>query len=204
MKLYDSDWAPNPRRVHIFLAEKSVSVERVHVDLKAGAHMGSDFSRINPLHRVPVLELDDGTMISESVAICRYFEETVPEPPLFGRNAREIALVEMWNRRIEHHFLNSVAAAFRHLHPGMAKSENPQVKEWGEANKPKAMESLRFLDEEIGAKPFMVGDHYSIADITLLVAFDFMKVARLQCPQECRNILRWHADVSARPSAAAK
>ncbi|MDO6963908.1 glutathione S-transferase family protein [Rhizobium alvei] len=201
MKLYDSDWAPNPRRVRLFLAEKNMHVDRVDVDLKTLKHKTPEFSEINALQRVPVLELDDGTRISESVAICRYLEEIQPDPPLFGRDAREKALVEMWNRRVELNFFASVAAAFRHLHPAMAAAEVPQVKDWGEANKIKAMEALAFLDQALADRPFLTGDAFSIADITLLVAYDFMKPARLKCPDELENIRRWYDAVSQRPSA---
>ena len=204
MKLYDADWAPNPRRVRIFLDEKQFELPRVAVDLKAGMHLQPDFADINPLQRVPVLELDDGTRISESVAICRYIEEICPNPPLFGRDAKDRALVEMWNRRIEFGLMQPVGFAFRHLHPGMARAEVPQVPEWGEANKPKAIAFLEFLDRQLGDRLFVAGQHFSIADITLLVAFDFMRTARLSCPEGCGNLLRWHADISARPSAQAK
>lgn len=205
MKLYDSDWAPNPRRVRIFLAEKGIDIERVTVDLAAGAHFDDSFKKINPLQRVPVLELDDGTMIAELVAICRYFEEMHPVPPLFGRDPKEKALVEMWNRRVELNFYNSVAAAFRHLHPRMARGEVPQVAAWGEANKPKALAYLKLFDAALAdGRPFIAGEHYSIADITFLVAFDFMKVARLSCPPDLVHVLAWHDRVSARPSAAAR
>jgi glutathione S-transferase len=202
MKLYDADWAPNPRRVRIFLKEKDFDIERVDVDLKAGAHLNDDFCHINPLRRVPVLELDDGTRISESVAICRYIEEIQPDPPLFGHGAKEKALVEMWNRRVELGFFMPVAFAFRHIHPGMATAEAPQIKEWGEANKPKAIAFLHLLEDQFGDRPFVAGDHFSIADITLLVAYDFMRVARLTCPDDCVRVRRWYAAVSARPSAA--
>lgn len=202
MKLYDSDWAPNPRRVKAFLAEKGVTIERVEVDLKSGAHKHPDFARLNQLHRVPVLELDDGTCISESVAICRYVEELHPEPPLFGRDARERALVEMWNRRIELGVFAHVGAAFRHGHPGMAVAEQPQVKEWAEANRPKALDALRFLDRHLDGGPWLVGDYFSIADITLLVAFDFLKAARLSCPEDCAALLAWRERIGARPAAA--
>lgn len=204
MKLHDADRAPNPRRVHIFMAEKGIEIERIKVDLAAGDHRGEGFSSLNPWQRVPVLELDDGTMIAESVSICRYLEEICPEPALFGSSARERALVDMWNRRAELDFFNAVGSAFRHLHPGMAKSEVPQVPEWGEANKPKALAALQRLDLSLtDGRPFIAGDHYSIADITALVAFDFMRAARLTCPPELTRMLAWHARVSARPSAQA-
>jgi glutathione S-transferase len=201
MKLYDSDWAPNPRRVQCFLAEKGVTIPRIHVDLKSGAHLHADFARINPLHRVPVLELDDGAHISESVAICRYVEEIHPEPPLLGRDARERALVEMWNRRVELGLFSQVGAAFRHGHPGMAVAEQPQVKEWAEANRPKALDAMRFLDRHLAGRNWLVDDYFSIADITLLVAYDFMKAARLSCPEECGALIAWRDRIGARPCA---
>jgi glutathione S-transferase len=204
MKLYDSEWAPNPRRVHIFMAEKGIEIERSPVDLKTGAHLQPDFAGINPLHRVPVLELDDGDKIAESVAICRYLEETYPEPPLFGRTAKEKAFVEMWNRRVELGFSAAVSAAFRHCHPKMAVAEKPQVKDWGEANRAKALDAMMFLDRALSKSQWLAGAAFTIADITLLVAFDFMKVARLTCPDECRALLDWHARASARPSAGAR
>jgi glutathione S-transferase len=134
MKLYDSVRAPNPRRVRIFLAEKGIDVPRMMVDLAAFEHRSEDFTKLNPLRRTPTLELDDGTIITESVAICRYFEEIHPEPPLFGRTPIEKAMVEMWNRRVELGFMTEVQMVFRHGHPGMATHEIPHVTEWAEAN----------------------------------------------------------------------
>lgn len=203
MKLFDGGRAPNPRRVRVFLAEKGVSVPLVPVDMAALEHRGGDVSARNPLRRLPVLELDDGTIITESVAICRYFEELHPEPALFGRGALGKALVEMWQRRMELNLLASVAAAFRHIHPAMREWEVPQIPEWGEANKPKAVEFLRFLDDELAHRPFIAGAAYSIADITGLIAIDFMKPARIKVPEDCGNVLRWYETVSSRPSAAA-
>lgn len=203
MKLYDGGRAPNPRRVRIFLAEKGIEVPLEAVDLGAMEHKSAEVTARNPLQRVPVLELDDGTIISESVAICRYFEEVYPEPALFGTGAVGRAVVEMWQRRIELYLLISVASAFRHIHPAMKEWEVPQLPEWGEANKPKALEFCRFLDGELANREFIAGDAYSIADITGLVAVDFMKPAKIAVPAECTNLLRWHQAVSARPSAQA-
>jgi glutathione S-transferase len=151
---------------------------------------------------VPALVLDDGTVITESMAICRYFEASRPEPPLFGRGGREAALVEMWNRRLELNLYEAVAAVFRHLHPAMREMER-QVPEWGEANKPRVTKFLALFDRELADRPYVAGDHYSVADITGLVAIDFMKVAKLELPQELANVRRWHAQVAARPSAKA-
>jgi glutathione S-transferase len=203
MKLFDGGRAPNPRRVRVFLAEKGIQVPLVPVDMGAMEHREQTVSSRNPLQRLPVLELDDGTVITESVAICRYFEELHPEPALFGRGALGKALVEMWQRRMELNLLGCVAAAFRHIHPAMKEWEVPQIPEWGEANKPKAIEFLNILDEELANKEFIAGETYSIADITGLVAIDFMKPARIKVPEDCANVLRWHRAVSSRPSAAA-
>ena len=203
MKLFDGGRAPNPRRVRVFLAEKGIEVPLVPVDMGAMEHKQQELSSRNPLQRLPVLELDDGTVITESVAICRYFEELYPEPALFGRDAIGKARVEMWQRRMEFNLLNCVAQAFRHIHPAMKAWETPQIPEWGEANKPKALEFLKLLDGELANRAFIAGDDYTIADITGLIAIDFMKPARIKVPEDCAHVLRWHKAVSGRPSAAA-
>ena len=203
MKLFDGGRAPNPRRVRVFLAEKGIEVPVAPVDMAAMEHRGPDVSSRNPLQRLPVLELDDGTALCESIAICRYFEEIQPEPALFGRGAVGKALVEMWQRRMELNLLFPVAQAFRHIHPAMKDWEVPQVPDWGEANKPKAIEFLRLLDKELKEREFIAGDDYSVADITGLVALDFMKPARIAVPEELTNVLRWYRAIAARPSAAA-
>jgi glutathione S-transferase len=203
MKLFDGGRAPNPRRVRVFLAEKGLEVPLVPVDMGALEHRQQSVSSRNPLQRLPVLELDDGTIITESVAICRYFEELHPEPALFGSGALGKALVEMWQRRIELNLLSSVAQAFRHIHPAMKEWEIPQIPEWGEGNKPKAIEFLRLLDHDLGTREFVAGNAYSIADITGLIAIDFMKPARIKVPDECLNVLRWYGAISNRPSAGA-
>jgi glutathione S-transferase len=203
MKLYDGGRAPNPRRVRIFLAEKGIEIERRQVDLGTLEHKGAAYTAINPLQRVPALVLDDGAILTESIAICRYFEALQPEPALFGRNGREAAIVEMWNRRIEHHLLFCVAQVFRHLHPAMKALEDPQVAAWGEANKPRAMEFLKLLDGELASRAFVASDVFSVADITGLVAIDLMKPAKLAVPDDMKQVKRWYADITARPSAAA-
>ncbi len=203
MRLFDGGKAPNPRRVRMYLAEKGISVELVPVDMGALGHKSEEITARNPLQRLPVLELDDGSNLSESIAICRYFEELYPDPPLFGRDAREKAFVEMWNRRVELGYLMSVAAAFRHIHPAMKEWELPQLPEWGEINKPKAIEFLRLMDRELAGRAFVVGDEFTVADITMFIAFQFMKPARIQCPPELANVLAWYDRVAARPSADA-
>lgn len=203
MKLYDGGRAPNPRRTRIFLAEKGIKLPLEQVDLGALQQKSPAYSAINPMQRVPALVLDDGTVITESIAICRYFEALRPDPPLFGRGAMEIARIEMWNRRVELHFLFPVSHVFRNSHPAMKDMEVPQVPGWAEANKPRIFEFMSLLDAELKNRPFIAGDAFSVADITGLVTVDFMKPAKLALPAELDNLKRWHAAVSARPSALA-
>jgi glutathione S-transferase len=204
MKLYDGGRFPNPRRVRVFLAEKDITMPPLEqVDLAGMQQKTEGFTALNPLQAIPVLELDDGTVISESVAICRYFEELHPAPPLFGRDAREKALVEMWNRRLEFGLFANITAIFRHGHPGMAGHEVPQVKEWADANHDKLAANLRILDNQLARHIFVTGDTYTIADITAQIAVDFMRLPKLSIPDDCSHIRRWHALVSARPSAKA-
>src|SRR6476660_913746 len=203
MKLYDGGRAPNPRRVRIFLAEKGLSVPLEPVDLGQLQHKSSAYAAINPLQRVPALELDDGTVICESIAICRYFEQFQPDPPLFGVGAKDIAVVEMWERRVEFHLLGPVSHVFRNSHPAMKEMEVPQVPAWAEANKPRIMDFLALLDRELANRRYVAGDRYSVADITGMIAVDFMKPAKLAMPEGLNNLKRWHADVSDRPSAKA-
>ncbi len=203
MKLYDGGRAVNPRRVRIFLAEKGLNVPTEQVDIGAQQHRTEAFAAINPMRRLPALVLDDGTVIAESIAICRYFEALQPDPPLFGRGALQGALVEMWNRRAEHNLMGPVTSVFQHLHPFMKPLVNPQVPEWGEANKPRVVEFLRFLDSELENRPYIAGNDFTVADITALTAVDFMKVSKLSVPEDLANVRRWHQEVSARPSAAA-
>jgi len=203
MKLYDGGRVPNARRVRIFLAEKGISVPMVPVDLGKKEHRSEEFTARNPLQRVPVLELDDGTVLTESVAICRYFEELHPEPALFGTGALGKALVEMWNRRAEFELYLAVQAAFRHLHPGMAGYEVPQVAEWGEVNKGRAIEAMRLFDRQLTANRFVAGADFSIADITAFVSVEFLKAAQLSVPDDMKHLARWRDEVAARPGAAA-
>lgn len=203
MKLYDGGRAPNPRRVRVFLAEKGITVPLEPVDLGALAQKSESFTAINPVQRVPALVLDDGTILTESIAICRYFEELHPEPPLFGRGALEKAQIEMWNRRLELHLFFPISHVFRNSHPAMAKMEIPQVPAWAEANKPRIAEFVRIFDRALADRQFAAGDRFSVADITGMIAVDFMKPAKLAVPDDCAHVRRWHAEVAARPSASA-
>lgn len=195
--------APNPRRVKVFLAEKGIEVDYEPVDLGAMEQKQEALTSLNPLQRVPVLVLDDGQVITESMAICRYFEESNPEPPLMGVGARERAIVEMWQRRMELNFMFCVAQTFRHTHPAMVEMEVPQVPDWAEANRPRVLQMIGFLDGELAGREFIAGDNFTVADITAMIATDFMKVARIDRPSNVPNFDRWHEQVSARPSAGA-
>jgi len=203
MKLYDGGRAPNPRRVKVFLAEKAITVPTEQVDLGKMAHKSAVYTAVNPLQRVPALELDDGTVICESIAICRYFEQFQPDPPLFGVGAKDIAVVEMWERRVEFHLLGPVSHVFRNSHPAMKEMEVPQVPAWAEANKPRIMDFLALLDRELGSRRYIAGERYTVADITGMISVDFLKPAKLEVPPALANLKRWHVEVSARPSAKA-
>jgi glutathione S-transferase len=203
MKILDEKRAPNPRRVRVYLAEKGIAVPFEQVDIMTGAAKTGEFAALNPIQRVPVLILDDGTAITETIAICRYFEALHPEPSLFGRTPLEIAQIEMWNRRAELNFLYPVAQVFRHLHPAMAELEKPQVPAWAEANKPRVAEIAGIFDHALAKTRFLAGDSFSVADITAAIATDFMKIARLSVPDEAQNFKRWYEEVRSRPSYSA-
>jgi glutathione S-transferase len=200
MKLYDSKTAPNPRRVRIFLAEKGIEIPTVQVDIMAKQCQTPDFIARNPMQQLPVLEFDDGACLSESVAICRYFEAAQPDPPLMGRNAREIGEIEMWNRRVDIHFLWPVTFAFRHTSPAMAELQIPQVPAWGEANRGFVEQALAWLDGELAGRPYVAGQSFSIADITAICAAGFMRVVGRKLGDDTPNLLRWHERMAERPS----
>jgi glutathione S-transferase len=202
VKLYDSKSAPNPRRVRIFLAEKGVELPTVQVDLGKAENRSAEFLARNPFGGVPVLELDDGTQLAESVAICRYLERLHPAPPLLGTDPRDEALVEMWQRRMELDLFASVTSSFRHTH-AFFKGRIEQVPEWGAVCKRAALERLAWLDAELAGRPFVAGERYTIADITALCAVDFGRVTDIRIQPEHKHLQRWHEAVSSRPSAKA-
>lgn len=202
MKIIEDGRAPNPRRVRIFLAEKGIDIDYEQLDIMGSEHKSEAFTGLNPMQRVPVLILDDGTAISETISICRYFEALQPEPPLMGTSPLEIATIDMWLRRVEEKLLMTVSNVLRHTNPRMAVLEDPQVPEWGEANRPKASWMLDVLDGELATRNYIAGDQYSLADITTLVGVDFMKVIKMDMGAR-DNLRRWHDRVSARPSASA-
>jgi len=203
MKLYDSKTAPNPRRVRIFLAEKGITVPMEPVDIAGKQNRGPDYAKKNPMMGVPILELDDGTVIAETVAICRYFEAQKPEPKLFGTDAKDQALVEMWNRRMELNVTAPIFNAFRHGNAFFA-DRIEQVPAWGEQQTREAAKMIDWLDGQMAGRKFIAGDRFSIADITALCGLDFARVLRIKIdPDKHKNLARWHAEVSARPSAKA-
>ena len=202
MKIYDYKLAPNPRRVRVFLAEKGLKVPLEEVDIMKSVNRQPPFLAKNPLGGIPVLELDDGRLIAESVAICRYFEVLHPEPALFGTGAFEMATVEMWNRRIELALFVPVGMVWAHLHE-LTRTRIKQIPEVGEQSRKAVEARYRWLDEELANRPFLAGDKYSIADITLLIAIDFAKFNNISIQPDQKNLARWHQSVSSRPSAAA-
>ncbi len=202
MKIYDFTQAPNPRRVRVFLAEKGIQVPYQQVNIATAENRKPEFLKINPMGGLPVLELDDGTHIAESVAICRYFEGQKPDPPLMGVDARDRAIVEMWNRRMEFEIHSMTASAFRNTSE-FFKGRIPQVPEYGEICKNAAIKRLEWLDQELANREFIAGSRYSIADITALIGIDFGRVSGIKITPEQKNLQRWHNAVSSRPSAKA-
>jgi glutathione S-transferase len=203
MKLYGMAMpAPNPRRVRIFLAEKGIHLPEIQVDLRKRAHKSAEHRARNSLGQIPTLELDDGTTISETVAICRYFEEIQPEPALFGRTPLEMALVDMWVRRMEFVVMSPVGNYWRHAHPRTAALLT-QFKDFGESNKETYAGAQRWLDRELEGREFIAGEAYSMADICALSTVDFAALIGLPMPGDLANLAAWHERVSARPSALA-
>lgn len=202
MKVYDSKAAPNPRRVRIFVAEKGIKVPFEELDIGNAVNRQEEFRKKNPMGTIPVLELDDGTCISESAAICRYFEEMHPEPPLMGVDGKDRAIVAMWDRRIELDLLLPIANAFRMQH-AFFKGRIEQCPEYAEVSKRQAIQNMAWLDEALADRKFIAGDRYTIADITALCGVDFGKVSKITIQPDQKNLARWYEEVSARPSAKA-
>jgi glutathione S-transferase len=194
--------APNPRRVRVFLAEKGISLPETPVDLMKREHKSPEHRARNSMGQVPTLELDDGTCISETVAICRYFDEVQPDPPLFGATPVEKAAVDMWVRRIEFTVMSPVGMFWRHAHPRTAALLT-QYKDFGESNRETYKGAQRWLDRELDGRQWLAGDAYSIADICLLSTVDFATWIGLPLEAEHANLAAWHARASARPSAKA-
>ncbi|MEM8755819.1 MAG: glutathione S-transferase [Pseudomonadota bacterium] len=203
VRIYENRRAPNPRRVGIFLAEKGVEVERVEVDIMAGEHFRDEHRGKAGVHHVPVAELSDGTFLTETVAICRYVEALHPEPNLMGADAKEAAVIEMWQRRMEFSILMNIAFVARHTIPAMQALEHEQVPAWGEACVPRMEAALKGLDERLREAAFVAGERFTIADITAWVALDFMRVLRRGPPEGCDALAKWHGRMRERPSAVA-
>jgi len=204
MKLYNTPMpAPNPRRVRVFLAEKGVEIPLVDLALQKGEQKAAEHVARNSLGQTPVLELDDGTCISETVAICRYLERLHPEPPMFGRNALEEAQVEMWVRRVEFQLMGPAGNFWRHAHPFTARVVVPQYKDFGEANRGAYERALMWLDGELAKSEFVAGDVFTMADICTLSTVDFADWIGLKVPEAAGSLRAWHGRVSARPSAGA-
>ena len=203
MRIIEAKNTPNGRRVRVFLAEKGIHVDGANIDLRAGDNLATEHRTKNPFGRIPVLELDDGTCIAESVAICRYFEETQPKPALFGTDAKSRANVEMWNRRAELNFLMPGAQAFRNI-TGFFKDREKISAEWGQISLEAAAAALPLFDAALLQSKFLAGDAFSIADITFGVALDFCQAVKLQLPFDLPNVKRYRADLAARPSWSAR
>ncbi len=204
MILYDApNPAPNPRRVRIYLAEKGISIPTQTISIIAAEHKADDFVAKYPPGQLPVLELDDGRMIGESIAICRYFEALHPDPPLFGIDPVTMAEIDMWLRRVELTLMNAVGQIWMHTHPFTARVVVPQFTEFGESNRPKALAAMRRFDQELHGHAFLAGANYSIADIALLTTIDFAAFIGVPLPDDVPALTDWHTRVSARPSALA-
>lgn len=210
MKLYDAVWAPSPRRVRVYLAEKGIEMERVMVDLRTEEQLGEAFLAINPRGTVPALQLDDGEMISESAAICRYVEAMQPDPPLFGDTPVEVARIESWTRRIESDGYAAAAYVLRNTAPRFADRgvtgkwpAIAQIPELAARGRTMWDSFTEALDARLAGREWIAGNRYSFADITGLIAVDFARSAKLAVPDSAANLRRWHAAATARPSAAA-
>ncbi|MEM1046683.1 MAG: glutathione S-transferase family protein [Pseudomonadota bacterium] len=199
MKLYNGD-AANPRRVRIFLVEKGIEADRIDFDVVAGATRTPDFLKKNSLGHVPILELDDGTVITESHAICRYFEEVHPDPPLFGTDARQKALIEMWNRRLEIELLMTLGAIAQHSFRFFS-TRLRQVPAYADAQRETAVEKWIWLDGELSdGRPYAAGEAFSVADITGMTALHLSAVVDAECPPDLPHVNAWAARLRSRPS----
>jgi glutathione S-transferase len=210
MKLYDATWAPSPRRVRIFLAEKGIEIERVMVDLREDEHLADPYLTINPRGAVPALELDDGEVICESAAICRYVEALQPDPTLFGKTPLAIGRIESWTRRIESDGYAAAVYALRNARPHFQDRgipgkwpAIPQIPDLAARGVIMWDAFIEALDTRLRDRAWIATDTYSFADISALVTIDFARAAKLLVPETGRNVLRWHAAAASRPSATA-
>lgn len=200
MKLYSNAMAPSPRRIVLALAEKGLTdVEIVNVELAKGEQFHPDFVKRNPLAKVPVLELDDGTCISEAGAIYRYLEETRPEPNLLGRSAVEKAQIEMWDRHVENAFFTPLGLCFVHA-SGVFDKHRQTFPEFGKASLEEARKFLAIMEQQLSQHEYLAGDRFSVADITALCTLEFARAVHLRVDDEYPSILRWHERMKQRPS----
>ena len=202
MKIYDTKTAPSPRRVRIFLAEKNIPMEYVQVDLQMGENISPQMRQKNPMGKIPILELDDGTCISEGASICLYFEQLYPDINLLGENALEKASSDMWHRQVELYFFGQVGMCFQHT-TGYFKDRMTPVKEYGEVAGKNAADYLKVLEKRLSESEFIATDRFTIADITAMCAVDFARVVNIKLTDEQTNLRRWYNAVSSRPSAKA-
>lgn len=202
VRLYDQPRAPNPRRVNIFLAEKGLELPRETLDIIKGDHKAEAYLAKTRIAQLPAMELEDGTVLTETQAICRYVEALHPEPNLMGRDSLEVARIEMWQRRLEFGLFAAVGGAFRHTNRHMAAVEE-QCPDWGAVNLGRIDARLADLDRQLEGREWIAADRFTIADITALVAVDFMRIVRRRVPEDMENVVNWHARASARPSASA-
>ena len=204
MKLYTSYRAPNPRRVRWVMAEKGVEdVQLIEVDIMAGEHRTPEYRAKVGVPHVPALELEDGTTFSESIAICRFLESIYPEPNLFGRDAREQAVIEMWTRRCEFYLANPIMLNVRHSHPALAALEATQVPQVAQYNKLGAEKFMRTLDRRLADNEFVVADRFTLADVVAVVGLDFARLIKYRPPEEFTHLARWLDASRARPAAKA-
>ncbi|MEN7343650.1 MAG: glutathione S-transferase [Pseudomonadota bacterium] len=210
MLFYDCQPAPSPRRVRIFIAEKGLDIPVQEIDLGSGEHMTPEFRAKNPDCTVPALELDDGSVLSETIAICAYLEDTFPEPPLIGSDARSRAEVLMWNARIEQQGLAAVAESFRNHAKGftgraVTGPENyDQIPALVPRGRARAEQFMRMMNARLEGREFVAGAQFSMADITALITVDMCAWIKLPIPESLANLRRWHTAVSTRPSVTGR
>ena len=203
VRYYHTPRAPNPRRVQIFMAEKGIELETVHVNLMEGEHKQQEYLEKTGSPQIPALELSDGSVLVESPTICRYLEAFHPEPNMLGRDAHEIAVIDMWQRRIELRLMVTIAMCFRHTNPHMAALED-QCPDWGAVNAGRIDDRLAELDRQLQGREWIAADRLTIADITGVVAVDFLRLLKREVPEEMAALRAWHARMKARPSTALK
>ena len=209
MKFYDCTTAPSPRRVRILMAEKGIEIDTVQVDLMSGEQLTEEFLKINPLGQVPVLELDDGTRLAQVMAICRYLEETYPDTPLFGRDPVERAKVDAINDQLQANGMVAVMEAFRNATPGFVNRAMPGPHNYAQIPALSERGMLRLdnffsdFDAHLAANQYMVGDYFSVADITGFTVVEFARWVKKSIPEECSNLQRWYQQIKQRPSTTA-